>query len=248
MFGYGVAALALALLASPDLASPGETALPRSAAYERFRYAFFEDPNSARDVLDVAALLALKDEERTLAETDLIGFLPDGRAVIGLGALRSQGAEPRLREIFEAERRKAELAYANRETSSNHYLLIWVSRALWQIRPNPAYSQALIGNLRFDPSDDDRELAASELAQIPAPEVDRALPQALDDPDPLVRYHVARALLRIHGLSFDPTDLKTLPVLLMSSDPARREAAKQNLLAMIAGRPLGLLDKEAEGG
>ena len=57
----------------------------RSAALERFRLSFFEDPDSARQGLDTPALAGLVGEERERAEAMLIAFLPDSRAIIGLG-------------------------------------------------------------------------------------------------------------------------------------------------------------------
>ena len=76
-----------------------------SAAFERFRYSFFEDPDSARQGLDTAALAQLEGEERTGAEDLLIRFLPDTRAVIGLGVLRSRRAEPQLVDLRRAKHR-----------------------------------------------------------------------------------------------------------------------------------------------
>jgi hypothetical protein len=67
-----------------------------SAAFERFRFSFFEDPDSPPNGLDMAALAALEGEERSLAEDMLLQYLPDTRGVIGLGALRSRRAEPAL--------------------------------------------------------------------------------------------------------------------------------------------------------
>jgi hypothetical protein len=73
-----------------------------SPAFERFRFSFFEDPDSPRNGLDMAALAALEGEERTRAEEMLLQYLPDTRGVIGLGALRSHRAEPALMHLFEA--------------------------------------------------------------------------------------------------------------------------------------------------
>jgi len=56
-----------------------------SPAFERFRFSFFADNNSARDGLDTTALGELTGEERAWAEDMLIDYLPDTRAVIGLG-------------------------------------------------------------------------------------------------------------------------------------------------------------------
>jgi hypothetical protein len=66
-----------------------------SAAFERFRFSFFEDETFARDGLATLALAELRGEEITQAEELLIGFLPDARGVIGLGILRSRRATRR---------------------------------------------------------------------------------------------------------------------------------------------------------
>ena len=74
-----------------------------SAAFERFRFSFFEDPNSAREGLDLVPLTHLADDERDRAEDMLLSYLPDTRAVIGLGVLRSRRTEGKLVRLFEAE-------------------------------------------------------------------------------------------------------------------------------------------------
>jgi len=76
----------------------------RSTAFERFVFSFFEDSDSAREGLDTEALGRLVGEERRRAGDMLINALPDSRAIIGLGVLRSQRAEPNLLRLFEAER------------------------------------------------------------------------------------------------------------------------------------------------
>jgi len=75
--------------------------MPMSDAFKRFEWSFFEDPKSAQDALDMASLAALSGDERARAEDMLIAFLPDSRAVIGLGVLRSKKAEPALRLLFD---------------------------------------------------------------------------------------------------------------------------------------------------
>ena len=55
-----------------------------SPAFERFRFSFFEDPDSPRNGLDMEALAALEGEERSQAEDMLLQYLPDTRGVIGL--------------------------------------------------------------------------------------------------------------------------------------------------------------------
>jgi len=178
---------------------PDEAAKPHSATFEKFRFSFFDDENTARDQLVTAPLLELRGEERALAEQMLLDFLPDGRAIIGLGLLRSRRAEPRLLEIFAAERIKAVGVYATRQDDVTLLDLIWSAQALWRIQPSPSYAQALIENLRASPNAGDRSEAAMALADMPIPEVDSALSGFLDDPDTVVRYQVARSLLLIHG-------------------------------------------------
>jgi hypothetical protein len=106
-----------------------------SAAFERFRFSFFEDTNSARDGLDTVALAQIEGEEGARAEHMLIGCLPDARGVIGLGVLRSRRAEPQLAQLFEAERRaqlEAKLAPDGFWLSDG---LVYLAKALWQIGP-----------------------------------------------------------------------------------------------------------------
>ena len=103
-----------------------------SPAFERFRFSFFEDPDSPRNGLDMAALAALEGEERTRAEEMLLQYLPDTRGVIGLGALRSHRAEPALVQLFEAG------------LDSGGSAQIYLAKALWQIRPDPRWLEAVI--------------------------------------------------------------------------------------------------------
>ena len=99
-----------------------------SSAFERFRFSFFEDAYSWHDGLDLAAVAELAGEERTRAEEMLIRYLPDFRAVIGLGELRSRSAERQLAQLFEAERR-----------AGGGPKLVYLAKALWQIRPDPRW-------------------------------------------------------------------------------------------------------------
>jgi hypothetical protein len=80
----------------------------------------------------MAALAALEGEERTRAEEMLLQYLPDTRGVIGLGALRSRRAEPALVQLFEAEQ------------GSGGSAQIYLAKALWQIRPDPRWLEAVI--------------------------------------------------------------------------------------------------------
>src|SRR6476660_7731269 len=103
-----------------------------SAAFERFRFSFFEDPDSPRNGLDLKALAALEGEERSRAEDMLLQYLPDTRGVIGLGALGSRRAEPALVRPFEASE------------GSDSSEQVYLAKALWQIQPNPRWLDAVI--------------------------------------------------------------------------------------------------------
>src|SRR5260370_33012032 len=102
-----------------------------SAAFERFRFSFFEDPDSARQGLDTAALAALEGKERGRAEDMLLHHLPDTRRVIGLGVLRSRRAEPALVHLLEAE-----------PSSGVCGAQLYMPKALWHIRPSPPWLRA----------------------------------------------------------------------------------------------------------
>ncbi len=113
---------------APRFARADESPAP-SAAFQRFKFSFFEDPKSAQDALDTAALEQLTGEERKRAEDMLIAFLPDSRAVIGLGVLRSQRAELRLIALFVKERARQAVAVAGFDKDWNPLgLVIWRGR------------------------------------------------------------------------------------------------------------------------
>lgn len=211
-----------------------------SAAFERFRFSFFEDEMSARDGLDTRALAELRGEEVTRAEDMLIGFLPDARGVIGLGILRSRRAEPQLAKFFEAEERGWRAAKAAGEEFWSTHGLVYLAKALWRIRPDPRWRDAMISVLGAA-EDWKRQPAAQALGDVCDPVAVQALIKALDDTEPLVRYHVARGLLLIHGLPVDTRDPAHMMYLVMSRDAARREGGKQDILAAIDGRPIGVL-------
>lgn len=206
-----------------------------SAAFSRFHYSFFEDVYSARDGLDTAALAALAGEERTLAEDQLIAGLPDTRAVIGLGLLRSRRAEPEIRRLFEAERRQLREAKA----ASNRFLpsgLVYVAKALWRIGPDQAALAAIIDVLASSGEWTQRSTAAQALFGIDDPAAERALIAALDDEESLVRHHAARGVLAIHGLSVQSFDPQHMMYRVMSEETARREGGKRDILAAIQAR------------
>lgn len=208
-----------------------------SAAFERFRFSFFEDETSARDGLDTPALAELRGEEIIRAEDMLIGFLPDARGVIGLGMLRSRRAEPELTQLFEAEQRAWREARASDDEFWPTDGLVYLAKALWRIRPDPRWRDAMIDVLG-SAEDWKRQTAVQALGDVSDPVAVQALLKALDDAEPLVRYHAARGLLLIHGLPVDSRDPAHMMYRAMSKDAARREGGKQDILATIDGRPI----------
>jgi hypothetical protein len=198
-----------------------------SAAFERFRFSFFEDPDSPRNGLDIAALAALEGDERGRAEDMLLQYLPDTRGVIGLGILRSRRAETALLQLFEAER-----------GSGFQRTEIYVAKALWRIRPDRRWLEAMIDVLASANEPTQRRDAAMALYDVRDPAAAPALVTALDDPDGLVRHHAARGLLSLHGLPDQSDDPQHIMYRVMSDDRPRREGGKRDLLAAIAGRPI----------
>jgi hypothetical protein len=192
-----------------------------SPAFERFRFSFFEDPDSARQGLDFEALLALEGEERVTAEDMLLQSLPDTRGVVGLGQLRCSRAEPALVKLLEVKRNSG---------------LILLAKALWQIRPAPLWLEIVIDALASADESMQRMTAAVALHDMSDPASARALVNALDDPEALVRHHAARGLLAFHGLPDDSVDPEHIVYRVMSKDIKRHESGKHDLLAAIASR------------
>ena len=213
-----------------------------SAAFERFRFSFFEDEMSARDGLASSALAQLEGEEISRAEGMLIAFLPDTRGVIGLGILRSRRAEPELTRMFEAEQRAQREAETQDKTAGDEPWptdqLVYLAKSLWRIRPDRRWLDAILGILASG-GEWQRQMAVEELRDVRDPVAEAALIEALDDTEPLVRHHAARGLLEMHGLPTETRDPAHMMYLIMSKDPARREGGKQAILAAIDGRPIG---------
>jgi hypothetical protein len=207
-----------------------------SPAFERFRFSFFEDEYSAHDGLDTVALGELEGAERTLAEEMLLAYLPDMRGVIGLGELHSRRAERPLTALFERDC-----------TARNTSTIVYLAKALWQIRPDPRWLAAVVAVLTSAEFDMQRMNAAFALCVFRHPDAVQPLMQALDDPEALVRHHAARALLVIHGLmdekGLGPPDNEHMLYRVMADEPARRGGGKRDVLAAIKGRPIaGLSD------
>jgi hypothetical protein len=213
-----------------------------SARFERFRYSFFEDPTSARDGLDICSLKALEGEEREQAETLLLDFLPDSRAVIGLGVLRSARAEAALARLFETERQqqiKSRKHVSMQPGGADEWhpsALLYLAQALWRIHPEAHWPQAVVEVLSSAQDWVFRHEAVQALDGVSDPIAVQALTDALDDVEPLVRHAAARALLKLHRLPEEALDPQAVTIRLMSQDAARREAARREILAVIAGR------------
>jgi hypothetical protein len=180
------------------------------------------------------ALAQLDDGERGEAEDMLLRYLPDSRGVIGLGVLRSRRAEPELARLFESELRQQRECGPDWSPSS----LIYLAQALWRIRPDPRWSAALIAVLVTAAEPVHRWSAAHALYEVRDATAVHALVPALDDPEALVRYHAARALLATYGLPADSDDREHMLYRVMSDDAARHESGKRDILAAIAGRPI----------
>lgn len=185
--------------------------------YERFQRSFLGDVQAAlRDGLDEPALLALRGGARDRAERELLARAEDdGRAVVGLGLLRSAAAAPKLRPRFEH-------LYGDDDPGDRE--LVNLALALWRIERLPEAPAALGDVATHGRFPVDRASAAEALAHVDAPEAEAHLLEALDDDDPLVRRAAARSLLQRHGLL--APDAPTPPMVLdaMNPSPARRAA------------------------
>jgi HEAT repeat protein len=201
-----------------------------SASFEAFRFSF-EGASSLCDELETVSLTTLLNRERDLAERMLIEALPDTRAVIGLGALRSRRAEPRLLELFERECAAAQAARISGDRHWRAREMIPIAQALWRIAPQPRYARAIAGTLRCAPNWTERIYAGIALAEMPLPEVEDALIEALDDRDALVRHHAARALLTMHGVGFDARAIDHMVYRVMAEDTERREGGRRDVIA-----------------
>jgi HEAT repeat protein len=167
-----------------------------SADFDRFlRSNFFGDGfNALHDGLDVPLLTGLQGEERAQAEDRLLKALPDSRAIIGLGAIRSQKAADRLRKLIH-----------NKSVSTE------VAVALFRISGDSSGVDSLINTLKDQRNHwSQRQDAAIALRHFRLEKAANALLDALNDPEKLVRYHASTSLLMLYG-QMEDNDVTTTP-------------------------------------
>lgn len=201
----------------------------RTEAYRRFVESFFgQSPQAAQEGPDVAALLSLEGEERTHAEQMLLDRLgtSDSRPAIGLGALGTTRAAPRLRALVGASRPLA------REIAGG--FLVNVAAASWRIEKNPEAAAALLDVLSTSPLVTLRVAAANELAGIPTRESIEALSAALLHDSMMMRGAAAAALVKMHGLDKGLSGAHPAVVqVTRAKDPAVRREAAETLRALL---------------
>ena len=156
---------------------------------------FFGDGFSAvHDGLDLRLLKALRGDELAKAENLLLKALPDGRAIIGLGEIRSQKAAEPIRRLLRDQRVATEAAVA-----------------LFQITRDTSGADSIINMLKDQRNPWSKRLdAAVALRHFRSEKVANALLDALNDPEKLVRYHASTSLLILYG-QMESNDITTTP-------------------------------------
>ncbi len=184
---------------------------------------FFGNPyNAWHDGLEVQRLTKLEGEELAQAEAILLNNLPDSRAVVGLGEIRSQKALEPLRKLVAAQQQSAtEAAVALTkivgDTSGIHGIIQTLSN------PQNFWSQ------RMD--------AAIALSSFRSAAAINALVAALEDLAPLVRHHATMSLLTIYG-HVAANSLETPQIAIKIMREYERAAAVTELRQMVEDHPL----------
>jgi HEAT repeat protein len=153
--------------------------------WQRFFDSFLSDPGPvSNDDLDLDAVRSLETGQRPSAERKLLERLNetgDERAIIGLGELTTLRALDTLGALLpDADDKRRRL----------------IKRAIWMIQGRSDDTVLMIDTLKADPFWGHRMRAAITLEEHRTDEAGRALEAALDDLDPLVRFHAATALCR----------------------------------------------------
>ncbi len=190
-----------------------------SEAFDRFRKSnFFGDAFSAiHDGLDVPALTALDGDDRAKAEVLLLKALPEGRAIVGLGAMRSKKAEAPLRKLL-----------------GSKGIAVEVAVALYKISGDTSGVKSIIDTLKDQRNHWSRRMdAAIALRQFRTQQVSDALLDALHDPEGLVRYHASNSLLILYG-QMEENDVHTTPEISIRAMREAERAAAVNVLRRLA--------------
>lgn len=185
---------------------------------------FFGNPFDAwHDGLDVPRLTRLQGEELAQAEAMLLKNLPDTRAVVGLGEIRSQKALEPLRQLLRAKTHATtEAAVALLKIASDTEGLEPIIRTLGDAK--------IFWSQRME--------AAIALSNFRSEHAVNALVSALDDTDKLVRHHAAKSLLSLYA-PYVETALRDTPqvaIKIMRED--ERAAAAAALTQMVKTFPL----------
>lgn len=164
----------------------------RSPAFRAFVAEFFDRSSYEQwhDGVNLSVLHPLSGEERAEAETMLIDSLETGGmwASLGLGALKSVKALPRLKAV------------AARSCGSD---AVHAAVAIESIEGKGEAIPFIIDRLQNAGAWGTRIDAAMALRKYPQADVIDALHEALLDADGLVRHHAAESLLAIHGMAPD---------------------------------------------
>ena len=167
-----------------------------SEAFDQFRKSnFFGNPfNAWHDGLDTRLLTALHGDDLAHAEDMLLKALPDHRAVVGLGEIRSQKAADPIRKLL------------NTNVSTE------AAVALVKITGETTGLDAIIKTLKDQHIHwSTRMDAAIALREFRIEKAVNALLDALDDPEKLVRYHAAQSLMILYGQMDSHATITILP-------------------------------------
>lgn len=197
-------------------------------AFERFYRSYLSTDSKDQyytwhEGVDAEALKRLSGQERDEAERLLLEAVAkngDGRAVVGLGLLRSQKAVEPLKKLLQEKGR------------------VDAAQALWRIEGFPGAEDYILTTLRDTTTNKSTRIdTCSTLWEFKTPKTSQALQEAVkNDPEYLVRYNAARALLVIHGYAWQTAD-KHLSRLAQQLSRAPADAARE-LDALIANKPL----------
>ena len=220
---------------SDDLVTPTVNDPNASNAYQQFFREYISSDgnyNAWHDGLNERIFDQMLPAERERAETLLIKTLPDWRAIIGLGVIRSRKAIvplEKLRSSVEGEK------------------LVNIEQALMRIRAEKSEGGARIravlsSGREAQRTADARMGAARALSEFPSAETSSALLEAIrHDTQYLVRYHATHSLLHIYGYSNNELNAlmaELAPALSYGGTAGPKVETIQRIEALIAGKHL----------